>query len=273
MKECVQPFYIKDGKILDCQSFDSGLINEGKSVYEVARLSGIQLLFIEDHLDRLFLSLELAGIKPWISREYIAGHLEELISKNQALEGNVKIVMNFRKAGDQHFLAYFVAHHYPSKEDYTQGVRVITFQFERLEPNKKIWRPAFRREVAEILQKSGAFEALLLDSQETLTEASKANIFAIRGDEIITPPGEVILPGITRKYVLEACREMDIPVVKRKISMNELRNLDGLFLSGTSIHVLPVCRVNDIVLPSGNPMMKKLMKHLEQIIHMHLRLT
>lgn len=273
MKECVQPYYIKDGKIFDYQSFDSGLINEGKSVYEVARLSGIQLLFIEDHLERLFLSLELAGIKPWISREDIAGHLEELISKNQALEGNVKIVMNFRKAGNQHFLAYFVAHHYPSKKDYTQGVRVITFPFERSEPNKKIWRPAFRSEVSEALQKSGAFEALLLDSQESLTEASKANIFAIKGNEIITPPRDVILPGITRKHVLEACIEMDIPVVKRKIYMDELPDLDGLFLTGTSLHVLPVCRVNDIVLPGSNRMMKKIMKHLEQIIHMHLRLT
>ena len=230
MRECIQPYYIQNGNVFDCRSFHVGLINEGKSIYEVVRLSGTRLLFIEDHLDRLFSSLDMEGIVPWLSREDIRNHLEKLISKTNAPVGNIKIVMNVRPAGTQHFVAYFVAHRYPSEKDYKNGVKVITFPYERTNPNKKVWRPAFSKQVAEVLQNSGAFEALLLDSGGTLPEASKANVFAINDNVIITPPDEVILPGITRRYLLETFRELGIPVAMRKISLDELGDLDGLFL-------------------------------------------
>ncbi|MFC2081325.1 aminotransferase class IV [Bacteroidota bacterium] len=271
MKECIQPYYIKNGNILDCQSFDLKLINEGKSVYEVIRLSGTKLLFLRDHLDRLYKSLDLACITPWIDGKDISGQLEELINKNNAREGNLKIVMNSRPGSGNHFLAYFVAHRYPSEKDYKNGVKVILFPFERKDPNTKVWRPEFRAKVAEELQKCQAFEALLLDSEECLPEASKANIFAVKGNNIITAPEEFILPGITRKYVLEICKEMGISVHKRKISLNEIPDLDGLFLTGTSLHVLPVNSVNNIRLSTDNRIMKKLMKKFENILFNHLR--
>lgn len=266
MQECVQSYYLKDGKISDCQSFHTRLINSGTSIYEVARLSGTRLLFIEDHLERLFSSLEMEGIKPWLSRKDILGHLDALINKINIHEGNVKIVMNVGSDGNKHSLAYFVAHYYPSEENYINGVKVITFPFERPDPNKKIWRPVFRREVAEAIQKSGSFEALLLDSRGFLTEASKANIFAIQGDAIITPPKAVVLPGITRSYIINICNNLNIPVLYRKLDLNEIPSYDAMFLSGTSIKILPVSQVNDIKMPSINPILTQVSEQYDHII-------
>ncbi len=178
--------------------------------------------------------------------------------------------MNLQDDGSRHFLAYFVYHRYPTSKEYNNGVRVITYPFERLDPNKKIWRPEFRRHVAEKLQDAGAFEALLMDSGKCITEASKANVFAIQGNHVITPPEAVILPGITRHYVLEICNELALEVSRKKISFDEIPGLDGLFLTGTSLHVLPVSSVNDHSIPVNHPFMTEIMKKFHQTINRHL---
>ncbi len=267
MSECVQPYYMKDGSLMDCSSFQMGLINEGKSIYEVARLHNNRLLFSEDHLHRLFTSLQLEGIDSWLTKEEIISTLENLISNNPVKEGNIKFVVNVRSHIDRHFFAYFVKHRYPSENDYEKGVKITTFPFERTDPNKKVWRPEFRREVAELLSRKQAFEALLIDSKNSVPEASKSNVFAIIDNTVITPPDDLVLPGITRKYVLKACREMGIQVRMRTIQLEEIERVDGLFLSGTSIHVLPVCQVNDTRLSIENEIILKIINQFQKTIN------
>ena len=217
MKECAQPYYLFDGEVRECPSFDENFVHKGTSLYEVVRLMEGRFLFLEDHLNRLFNSLNIAGVQSWITAADIRETLQTLLEKNMISEGNVKIVMNIQEDGTRHFLTYFVYHRYPSSRDYNQGVRVITYPFERIDPNKKIWRPEFHRHVSETLYEAGAFEALLMDSGKCITEASKANVFAIQGGQVITPPEAVILPGITRHYVLEICNELSIKVARRNL--------------------------------------------------------
>lgn len=266
MIECVQPYYIKDGEVFDCSSFHMGLINEGKSIYEVARLLENNLLFLDDHLDRFFLSLSLEGIHPHLSREEIKDSLERLLRKNQVKKGNIKFLLNITPSKSTHFLCYFVSHRYPSGDDYKRGVKISTFPFERSNPNKKVWRPEFRRQIASFLLKNKAFEALLLDTRGFVPEASKSNVFAIRKEILITPPDDLILPGITRKYVLECCRHMGIRIDKRTIHVDEIRDMDGLFLTGTSLHVLPVNQVDSMKIPVSNEAMRNIMHLFNKLI-------
>lgn len=271
MKECIQPYFVKDGLVCDCSSFHVGLINEGKSIYEVLRFSDKRFLFPDDHLERMFTSLALEGIEPWLSREEMLRQLQILVGENPPNDGNVKFVMNYRSPQNRHFIAYFVSHRYPSEEDYRNGVKVITFPFERPDPNKKVWRPSFRSDVADAIQKNKAFEALLIDPRGYLPEASKANVFAILGNTLATSPDEFILPGITRKYVLEICRKTAIPVMLRRIHLDELKDVDGLFLTGTSLHVLPVRQVNDLRISFGNGTLQKIMKAFQETLRNHFR--
>jgi branched-chain amino acid aminotransferase len=236
----------------------------------VVRLIEGRYLFLEDHLDRLFQTLDISGIEPWISAAGIRDSLQILLEKNRISVGNVKIVMNVQDDGSRHFLAYFVYHRYPSSRDYNQGVRVITYPFERIDPNKKIWRPEFRRHVADKLHDAGAFEALLMNSSKCITEASKANVFAIHGSHVITPPETVILPGITRHYVLEICNELSLEVIPKKIPLDDISGFDGMFITGTSLHVLPVSSVNDHPIPGKHPVMDEIMKKFQQVVNKHL---
>jgi branched-chain amino acid aminotransferase len=260
MKECARPYYVLDGTVRECPSFDEDLVHKGTSLYEVVRLLDGKFLFLEDHLRRLFNSLSLEGIPAWVSEREIRDALQVLVEQNGTGTGNVKIIMNKQENGRRHFLAYFVYHRYPAARDYHNGVRVITYPFERMDPNKKIWRPEFRRHVAYTLHDRGAFEALLMDSSKCITEASKANVFAIREGRLVTPPEEWVLPGITRHYVLEICRESSLEVGMEKIPFEEIPHLEGLFLTGTSLHVLPVSSVDIHPLPVRHP-------HLTEIMH------
>jgi len=270
MKECARPYFLHDGEVRECPSFDENFVHKGISLYEVVRLIEGRFLFLEDHLSRLFNSLKISGIKSWVTEAGIRETLQTLLEKNNISKGNVKIVMNLQEDGSRHFLAYFVYHRYPSSRDYNQGVRIITYPFQRIDPNKKIWRPEFRRHVAEKLYNAGAFEALLMDSRKCITEASKANVFAIQGGQVITPPEDCVLPGITRHYVLEICRELSIKVDRRKLPFDEIPDLEGLFLTGTSLHVLPVSRINDHHLPVNHPVLTGIMNNFQQVINKHL---
>ena len=270
MKECARPYYVLDGTVRECPSFDEDLVHKGTSLYEVVRLMDGKFLFLEDHLRRLFNSLSLEGISSWVSEPDIRDTLQSLLKKNETDNGNVKMIMNLQDDGARHFLAYFVYHRYPAARDYHHGVPVITYPFERMDPNKKIWRPEFRRHVASTLHDRGAFEALLVDSGKCITEASKANVFGIRNDHLITPPEELVLSGITRHYVLEICRESSLEVIQKKIPVEEIQDLEGLFLTGTSLHVLPVSSVDDHPLPVRHPHLTEIMNKFQILVRKNL---
>jgi len=69
----------------------------------------------------------------------------------------------------------------------------------------------------------------------------------IKGDEIITAPVEGVLPGITRSEIIKACEELGLRVREENIHCEHIKNLDGLFISGTSPKVLPINEVEGII--------------------------
>src|SRR5919112_279965 len=90
------------------------------------------------------------------------------------------------------------------------------------------------------------------DSQ--VSEASAANIFLIRKDQLITPPVTAdILEGITRDAVMElAGKELGIPVIEREVGRTELYAADEVFLSGTGFQIAPVVEVDDRPVGTGS---------------------
>ena len=91
----------------------------------------------------------------------------------------------------------------------------------------------------------GADEAILLNEQGYVTEASGENIFMVQGDTLITPPlGLNILGGITRATILQMARAMRIPTEERLFARDELYCADEVFLTGTAAEVTPVREVD-----------------------------
>jgi len=270
MKECLHKKFNLNGQVVDCSVFNLDLINTGTSIYEVIRVINGKYLFLQDHLDRLDRSINMAGLRTWYSHSEIHEMIIKLPRINDITDGNVKIVLNYQDEKPNRFLSYFVDHHYPTESDYKNGVSLEIFPFTRNDPQKKIWRPDYREEVYHFISNNNIYEILLADDQGRVTEASKANIFAILKNLVITPPAEMVLPGVTRKYILSICTNHHIEVLEKEIYRYDLHEFDAFFLTGTSPKVIPVARIGDNEFEVDHPIVNFLMKEYDSLIYNYL---
>jgi branched-chain amino acid aminotransferase len=179
--------------------------------------------------------------------------------------GNVKLVFNFNE--NNIFLAYFVKHHYPSEEEYENGVKTIFYHGERKNPNAKIINMEFRTAVDKEIIEKKAYEAILVDRNGYITEGSKSNIFMVKGKTIITSPLEGVLPGVTRSVIIELCKKLSLKVEEKRIYYRDITDLDGLFISGTSPKVLPINEVESIKFNSSHSeIIMKIMDEYDKVI-------
>lgn len=266
MKECINHKFFLDGEFVDCSQFQPDFINKGISIYEVLRLIRNRLLFVEDHLSRLELSVQLAEVENWYTSDELADIMARLPVVNNIRDGNVKIVYNYLNNKKNHVLIYFVNPNYPSKTDFQKGVKVVTYPFTRENPNKKMWLPDFRAATDAIIDQKKIWEVLIVNQSNHVTEASRANLFAIQNGKVITPPVETVLAGITRKHVMDICMEKNIPLSEKEIPKNTLREYDSFFLTSTSSNVLPVAQIDQLTCKVDNPVLRFIMKEFDELL-------
>ncbi len=98
----------------------------------------------------------------------------------------------------------------------------------------------------------GYDEALLLDDQGYVAEASGASFFMIKDGEIITPPSDNALASITQKTVIEIAQDMGYKVSRRRITREEVYIADEAFLTGTAAEITPVAQVDARIIGCGS---------------------
>ncbi|KGF72959.1 branched-chain amino acid aminotransferase [Neosynechococcus sphagnicola sy1] len=114
--------------------------------------------------------------------------------------------------------------------------------------------------------KSGFDEAILMNTQGKVCEASGMNIFIVRNGQLITPGfDQDILEGITRDSVITLARDLGIPLVERAVDRSELLIADEAFLCGTAAKVVPIQRVESYELPQQRPLTELLRSKLAAI--------
>ena len=113
---------------------------------------------------------------------------------------------------------------------------------------------------------SGFDEAILLNSQGKISEASGMNIFIVRNGELITPGfDQDILEGITRDSVITIARELGIKTIERPVDKSELFIAEEVFLCGTAAKITKVKRIENYELPQARPITEKLREKLTAI--------
>lgn len=131
-------------------------------------------------------------------------------------------------------------------------LRVVTSSFERPNPKGfKIEAKATGHYVNSLLasqeaKTNGYDEALLNDMNGFVAEAPGANVFIENNGVLFTPQPGNILPGITRATILEICETLDIPVVEKQISRDEIHGADSAFFCGTAAEVIGIATLDDI---------------------------
>jgi D-alanine transaminase len=99
----------------------------------------------------------------------------------------------------------------------------------------------------------GAGECVLIRNG-MVTEATHSSVIGVKDGKLISHPlSNLILPGITRKVILEIASESGIPVKEEAIPAEELCDLDELIICGTGSEVMPAVQVNDRLISNGKP--------------------
>lgn len=141
------------------------------------------------------------------------------------------------------------------------GVRCVVSRWRRVPDNALPARAKITGAYAnnalamEDAAQAGADDAVLLDGQGRVAEATTSNVFVVLRGQLVTPPADGdLLPGITRATVVElAARELGLAVQERHLGTDELRAADECFLTGTGVEVCPVVALDGRVVGSGQP--------------------
>ncbi len=251
-----------DGEFVDT---NREISDEGSATYDVLRVVGGIPLFYKAHEDRVNNSLQRLGYEP---RKDMGAVLQQLIERNELprVDANVKIL-----AGGNHGLVMaFVPSRYPSPTQYEQGVRLCTYEMERSNPEDKVWHEDYKQSIAGLMHEKDVFEVLLVNAQKLVTEGSQSNVFFIQDRDIITPATQV-LPGITRHYAEMAMKEAGLTVSKRKIGVAELSDFDAAFLTGTSLHILPIQSIEGHLYDAQNEVLRQCMQSFSKRVEADLR--
>ena len=103
-------------------------------------------------------------------------------------------------------------------------------------------------------KRDGVDEAILLDHNGDVSEASGENIFIVRNGQLITPSlASSALEGITRDSIIKLAKDLDLDVAQRAISKSELMISEEIFLTGTAAEVTPVIKIDHIQIGDGKP--------------------
>jgi D-alanine transaminase len=232
-------------------------------VYEALRTYNCKLFRLDDHLKRLKYSLKELGINfnDFNLIENIFTHLADI--NNIKTEYSVYIQIsrgvsyprthNYENSLTPNVFAFAKLIKDNNKEK-NIGVKVILekdLRWLRCDIKSTSLLPSVMASQKAI--QNNAFEAILF-RDDIITEGSHTNFFAVKNNTVFTAPlSNYILNGITRKVVLELCKENKIDFCEEQINVNELKNFDEFFITGTTTEVTPIIKIDDWIVSDGKP--------------------
>ena len=240
-------------------------------IYEVIRIEEGVPLFFDDYFQRLKNSFLLINKPLSFRKDDLKSMIHKLLIINGCDNGPVKLM--FGSIDYKHSFIYLMQPHVPTFAEYNSGVHTILLHKERLNPNAKVWNQRMRDITTIKLKKANAYEAILVDEEGFITEGSRSNIFFIKNGIVYTTPDEFILPGITRKKVLQLCDAKTIEVRMQRIHYSEISTYDAAFITGTSRKVLPVKTIDAINFAVENDTMQKISTEFENLVSEYILQT
>ena len=241
---------------------------EGIRCYQ--RADGRSAIFrLREHIDRLFESCKIATIDvPW-SRERIAEVCVEVVKRNGFADSYIRPIvflgdgeMGLGATSNEVRVAVITWEWgaYLGDEGLNNGIRAKIASFNRHHVNTSMVKGKINGQyVNSILAKRevtgmGYDEAIMLDSEGYVSEASGENIFVVRNGKMYTTPlGGSILGGVTRDTTITLAEEAGIEVVEQRYTRDFLYTADEVFMTGTAAEVTPVREVDDRTIGDGTP--------------------
>lgn len=247
--------------------FDHGVLY-GDGVFEGIRAYHGRVFKLKEHIDRLYESAHVIQLDMGLSKEEMTEVVLETCRQNNLEDAYIRLVAT-RGKGDlgldpkkcpkaSVFCIASGIQMYP-EELYEKGLSIVTVPTRRNNPEALNPRIKSLNYLNNIMAKmeaalSGVQEALLLNNEGYVTEATGDNVFIVKDGVLITPPPFVgLLEGITRNTVMDLAREKGIPVEEKLFNRLDVYIADECFLTGTAAELIPVISVDGRQIGNGQP--------------------
>lgn len=265
-------YVLLNGHIIDARKaclsvFDRGFLY-GDGFFETIRAENGRVLFLEDHLERLYQSCKFFNIGLQTTKESDwTDKINLLIKKNNLKEtvAAVKIVvtrgpnnpqLGLPKEHAPTVIIYARKYAPPDAEKYNNGLVVKVFPYPRhsfLADHKSL-NYLFYLSAKEWAQENGADEAIVLNVDGTVSEGATTNIFYVKEGSIIRPESPHYLRGVMEGQVINLLKKQGREIVTMPTTVSMLLEAEEVFLTNSLIGVIPVARIGENILPLEKPL-------------------
>ena len=248
--------------------FDSGyLIGDG--IWEAVRLQNGVLVFIDQHLQRLYAAAKAIGLDLKLNKQQLIDEVKRMLKANDMFtDVHVRIMFTrgLKKTPSQDprytvsgpNLVIIAEYKKASEEVKRNGITLFTSTIRRGSPDyldPRLNCHSKLHEVQALIQalEAGADEALMLDQHGFVATCNSTNFFIVRNGAVWTSTSKYCMNGITRANVIAICKQHQIEIQEKDFSLFDVYSADEAFTTGTFGGLTPVIKIDGRIIGEGKP--------------------
>ena len=251
-----------NGKFVEWRNANVHVLNHGlhyaSCVFEGLRIYNGKIFKLDEHTERLFKSANILDLDIPYNYQEIVDISKEIIVKQNISDGYLRPVVwrgsemmaiSAKNGSTNIAIAAWEWPSYFSPKKLLEGIKLHVSKWLRPSPESA---PTDSKAAGLYMicslskheaEKLGFDDALMLDYRGYIAEATGANIFFVKENELFTPLADCFLNGITRQTVIEIAQENNIKVHEKHFELDFLKTCDEVFLTGTAVEITPVSSI------------------------------
>ncbi len=266
--------------------YDAGFML-GDGMWEGMRLYNGKWAFFDAHMDRLFGSCKSVGIEIGMDRAGILDALNQTAQANGMVDNahcRLMVTRGLKAKPFQHpqlsrtgpTIVIIIEHSKPAKNLQKHGIRLATVPQVRGLPMSQDAKHNSHSKLNCIIaclqaEQAGADEGLMLDPHGFVNTTNACNFFVVRNGEVWTSTGDYCMNGVTRRNVINLCKESGIPVFEKNFSLVDTYSADEAFLTGTFGAQTPVSMIDEKKIGNNEgmgPVTRKIRNLYEELVRL-----
>ena len=254
-----------NGKFLDRNNakisvFDSGFLL-GDGVWSGIRLHNGKLLFLKDHLQRLYDDAKAISLKIHVNKKELTKYLIQTVKKNKMLSDvHIRLIVSRGLKSTPYQDPSFtiskptivIIPEYKKPDDKLYKKGLILKTVKTIRGPKNVQDPVLNTlsKLNCILacieeKKNNADEALMHDINGNIATNNSTHFFFIKDNKVYTSTGNYCVKGITRKNVIDICKSNKIRIYQKNFKLKDVMKADEAFVTGTFANIIPVKKINN----------------------------
>ena len=246
--------------------FDSGFLL-GDGVWEGIRLHNDQLVFLEEHIERLYAGAAAIGMDIGIHKNDLVAKIHETLAANDMhVDIHLRLIVSrgLKTTPYQHprvnvgppTVVIIPEYKVVTEDSKSNGLKLVSVTTNRASESTqdpKINSLSKFNCIQACIEadRLGGDEGLMLDMHGYVSTCNSTNFFIVRDSEVWTSTGEYCLNGVTRSAIIDLCKANNITVMEKNFLTDDVHTADEAFVTGTFAGVLPVTAIDEHVLSSG----------------------